>query len=93
MDGEDCLCRGPLPLALVSDKIVYSPGTGRPCLKRKLCFGFQEEKGVIPVSTDLELKSSLAWWYVLVGFCHFVSFCPHNCVFCCILRLSDEENE
>lgn len=76
MDAEDCLCRGPLPLVLVSDKVAYSPGTGRLCLKRKLCFGFQEEKGVIPVSTDLELKSCLPggmfWWgpAILSAFAH-----------------------
>lgn len=85
VDGEACLCRSLLPLSLVSDKIVDSPGTGRPCLKRKLCSGFQEEKGVIAVATVLELKSSLAWWCVLVRFCHFCQLLPTNCLFCCIV--------
>lgn len=73
------MCRSPLPLSLVSDKIVDSPGTG------KLCSGFQEEKGVIGVATVLELKPSLAWWCVLVGFCHFCQLLPTNCLFCCIV--------
>lgn len=89
VDREACLCRSPLPLSLVSDKIVDSPGTGRPCLKRKLCSGFQEEKGVIAVATVLELKPSLAWWCVLVGFCHFCQLLPTNCLFCCIVLKVD----